>query len=134
MAVSLTRKRVVLLLSLVATFITGVTVPLALMVEGAELRIWNVVISFVVAILVASWCQEDSRPRSIRVGKPLLWLIVLLAPLGLLVYLFRSRSPSRAMLSILLCCGFGVIILGFLDAGAMAGVLIGDAIVEAQNS
>ncbi len=133
MTLSLARDRVVLLAALGAAFMIGMLMALVAD-EPRALDGLGAVASLAATILVATWCQEDSRSRNVRVGKPMLWLLVLTTPLGFLVYLFRSRRPVQAVFTGLLSCLFVGVLLLLLVAGAVAGVLLGEAASPAYSA
>jgi hypothetical protein len=64
-----------------------------------------------IAVLVASWCQVDARERGGTIGKLQFVSIVLIALIGLPVYLFRTRG-LRGSLSILLALLFYALLVG----------------------
>jgi hypothetical protein len=63
------------------------------------------------AVLVASWCSVDARERRRTLGKLQFASIILIALIGLPVYLFRTRG-LRAFLSLLLALLFYALLIG----------------------
>jgi hypothetical protein len=68
-------------------------------------------------ILCACWCQADSISRMSSVSRSALWLIVLLLPLGLAYYLFRSRDKAGAFRALSLAFAFFLVLLGGFVGG-----------------
>lgn len=64
----------------------------------------------IAVVLIAAWCHYDSWQRSYTIGTPLRFLILLLAAIGVPVYLLRTRG-WRGLISTIL-------------AGAFAGLMV----------
>ena len=60
-------------------------------------------------LLIVSWCRLDARERAYTISKPLLLTIILLAGVGLPVYLLRTRGV-RGILSIVIALLFGLLL------------------------
>ena len=74
-------------------------------------RILTFVYSIIGIVLVAMWCQYDSRERSYTIRKPLRLLIIFLAFLGVPIYLLCTRG-LRGLISTLLAVGFFGVLMG----------------------
>jgi hypothetical protein len=59
----------------------------------------------IAVVLIAAWCHYDSWQRSYTIGTPLRILILLLAAIGVPVYLLRTRG-WRGLISIVLAGAF----------------------------
>lgn len=114
------RTTIVLLLLLVTYFALGVIETLS-----ASGQVTKVSLSFLSSLLVAQWCYQDSLPRPVSVTRWNLWLLVLLPALGLLVYLFRSRSVGNAMIAVAKSTAFFF--------AMMVSYAIGYVVVETAN-
>lgn len=96
-------KTIVLVLLLASYLVLGVVD--ALFAPGQVIQLG---FSFLSSLLVAQWCYQDSLSRPVSVTRWNLWLLVLVSALGLLVYLFRSRSVGEAMIAVAKATGFFV--------------------------
>ncbi|MCX8572341.1 MULTISPECIES: hypothetical protein [Hyphomicrobiales] len=114
------RKTIVLLLLLVTYFALGVIDTLSISGQATKIGF-----SFLSSLLVAQWCYQDSLTRPVSVTRWNLWLLVITSALGLLVYLFRSRSVGNAMIAVAKSTAF------FL--AMIVSYAIGFVVVESTN-
>ena len=113
-------KTIILVLLLASYLVLGVVD--ALFTPG---QVTQVGFSFLSSLLVAQWCYQDSLSRPVLVTRWNLWLLVVVSALGLLVYLFRSRSVGKAIVAVAKSTGFLI---------AMAvSYAIGYVVVESAN-
>jgi hypothetical protein len=80
--------------------------------------------TIVFTILCASWCQADAASRASTLTRGTLWSIVLLLPIGLSYYLFRSRRPREALRALALSLCFFLVLVG----GAVGGYALAEAL------
>jgi hypothetical protein len=66
------------------------------------------------------WCLRDADARGRPFPSWLIWLTVLIVPLGLIIHLFRSRTIGTALVAILWTLLFLVLALIVFVAGALA--------------
>jgi uncharacterized membrane protein len=137
LAFSFSRKTTVLIVSVLIFFVLG---ALAAVVNeaGAATAAQNrldvvdrIAMTVAPVFLLATWCQEDAKSRGSRFGKGMLWLLVLLWPVGWLVYLFRSRKAAGAVWTLVLFGLFVVVLLAAGGTGYLALFLIRDGAVPA---
>ena len=85
---------------------------------------WAVVRYLFAVVTIGStyiWCLFDNRQNAHAFGKYMLVLFVLLLPLGLAVYFYRSRGLLDGSIALMKASTLFIILLA---AGAVSGVLI----------
>ena len=66
-------------------------------------------IGFTVGVLI--WCHIDARERGITLGQGFRIAVILLMPIALTYYLFRSRGFAGGLLGLLYAFGFYVLMV-----------------------
>ncbi len=61
-------------------------------------------IGYVVGTLI--WCHIDARDRNVPLGQGFRILVILLGPIALIYYLFKSRGFTRGIISVAWMVGF----------------------------
>jgi len=101
-------------------FACGLGVPAALVPDhGPGDFAMTLVTALGSGVLVLLWCHYDSRQHNQPLGPGFRWLVILLGPLALLFYLFKSRGVKGAWPAI----GAAVALL--------AGLVVMEAVVYA---
>ena len=107
---------------LVVCFVGGMTAVFG-DPNGTYQKLNAIAFSAIELILAIQWCRLDARDKDASFPAWLLWVSVLLLPVGLVIHFFRTRPASKAFraiaLSILFFCG----IMTSTIAGAMASLL-----------
>jgi hypothetical protein len=63
-----------------------------------DVQVANLIAGIPTSILIYLWCKADARERQILVPSGYTMFATLLAPLGMPVYLIKTRTPLRAAL------------------------------------
>jgi len=118
------KKRVVIGVAML--FACGLGVPLALVPErGPGDLAMTLVTALGAGVLVLVWCHYDSRQHNRPLGPGFRWLVILLGPLALLLYLVRTRgvkSGWRAIGSAMLLL-VGLVFMEAFVYAVVAGLL-----------
>jgi len=64
-------------------------------------------VGYTVAVLI--WCNIDARERGITLGSGFRIAVILIMPVALIYYLFRSRGLTGGLLGILYAVGFYIL-------------------------
>jgi hypothetical protein len=112
-----------LILMLVISAVYGAALPF-LPQEGAVARTADLAAGVPLLVCTVWWCQRDAVLREITFPKWLIWLIVLIGPIGLCVHFFRSRRPGEAVLAILVATLFVALLLVVALCGAVLSTWI----------
>lgn len=106
-------KRLTLLVGLIVALLSGVS-------DGifGETAACNLLTPCALAVLIAVWCHYDAAQRGYDLSTPLRLLVLLLSPIGIPVYAFRTRGVSGFKL-------LGWSLLFVLTIGVCAGIAAG---------
>ncbi|HMG35169.1 MAG TPA: hypothetical protein VKM94_14615 [Blastocatellia bacterium] len=118
------QKRTTILVAFVFSAAIG---PLDLLWKDGTLQ--SHLVSFldllVTCVLIHIWCYYDSLDRSESLQKWFRWVVFVLGPIALLIYLFRTRGPRRGLVATVRAVGlFAAFFLTMIVSGeAVTGLL-----------
>ena len=97
-------------------------------VSGQVPRSWDLLFNLSQAALVYHWLREDARAQGVQRTLGLSGLVILLAPLGVPIYLWRSRPRSQRAKALLRFAGYVLAACAcYLLAGAPLAYWLGGA-------
>jgi hypothetical protein len=98
-----------------------------LMGDGFNSRPLSLVAGILLVVLILQWCHYDRKERRIAPW-PGFALMMILCPGPMVmmpVYLLATRGV-RGILSVLLCAGFFLLILGMVSLGGILGTVVSE--------
>ena len=115
------RLPLIVMLAIAAAY--GAALPF-LPTAGEAARVADLAAGLPLQICAVWWCQRDAAVKEISFPKWLIWLIVLVGPIGVCVHFFRSRRPGEAVLAILVAALFVAVLLVVALGGALLSAWI----------
>ena len=76
---------------------------IALTIAGGSLpayQLISILLTIGIAVAMLLWCHADARERDIKLGPGFRILIILLGPIAVIYYLFRSRGLKKGFIAL----------------------------------